>query len=110
MLSRWRSPAEGAPQGSAGPLAAHLLPTKVLVTEARAEAAAVTRGSEEGATGGSASMSTAGEEPDGADAAVAVAAAVAAAVAEGEGGPPTTLSASGATGGAIPTKLENSGY
>ena len=53
-------------------------------------------------------MSTAGEEPDGADAAV-VAAAVAA-VAEGEGGPPTTLSASGATGGAIPTKLENSGY
>ena len=57
-------------------------------------------------------MSTVGEEPDGADAVVAeaVAAAVAAAVAEGEGGPPTTLSASGATGGAIPTKLENSGY
>ena len=102
MLSRWRSPAEGAPQGSAGPLAAHLLPTKVLVTEARAEAAAVTRGSEEGATGGSANMSTAGEEPDGADAA--------AAVAEGEGGPPTTLSASGTTGGVIPTKQDSSGY
>ena len=108
MLSRWRSPAEGAPQGSAGPLAAHLPPTKVLDTEAGVEAAEVTHGSEEGATGGSANMSTAGEEPDGADAAVA--AAVAAVVAEGEGGPPTTLSASGATGGAIPTKLENSGY
>ena len=49
-------------------------------------------------------MSTVGEEPDGADAAVA------AAVAEGEGGPPTTRSASGTTGGVIPTKYENSGY
>ena len=60
-----------------------------------------TRGSEEGATGGSANMSTAGEEPDGADVA---------AVAEGEGGPPTTLSASGTTGGVIPTKQDSSGY
>ena len=66
--------------------------------------AADTCSSEEGATGDSANTSTVGEEPDGADAAVAAAAA------EGEGGPPTTQSASGTTGGAIPTKYENSGY
>ena len=102
MRSRWRSPAEGAPQGSARPPAAHHHPTKVPDTEAGAAAAADTRGSEEGATGDSANMSTVGEEPDGADAAVAAA--------EGEGGPPTTRPASGTTGGAIPTKYEKSGY
>ena len=63
--------------------------------------AADTRGSEEGATGDSANTSTVGEEPDGADAAVAAA--------EGEGGPPTTQPASGRTGGAIPTKVGKSG-
>ena len=104
MPSRWRSPAEGAPQGAAGPPAAYLPHTRVLETEAGAGAATDTRGSEEGATGGSANMSTAGEELDGADAAAA------AAVAEGEGGPPTTLSASGTTGGVIPTKQDSSGY
>ena len=105
VLSRWRSPAEAASQGSARPLAVHQPPTKVLGTEAGAAVAAGTRGSEEGATGDTANTSTEGEEPDGADAAVAVAAAVA----EGEGGPPTTQPASGRTGGAIPTKVGKSG-